>query len=585
MDRETYTQEAYRQLNQKEYYRKLKEPIYPKTVERIKQIIRKLGEKNFLNQKQITYLMPPDVPRGRIFYLLPKIHKNPESWSVPFRMPPGRPIVSDCDSDTYATAEYIEYFLNPISTRHPSYIKDTYHFIQKIKQIKLPKECLLFTIDIESLYTNIDTTVGLAAVKELFARYPNKKRPDGEILELLEINLTQNDFEFNLDWFLQIKGTAMGKKFAPSYANIFMARWEEEALAGWPIKPLHYLRFLDDIWGIWPGTDKQFRDFAEHLNKFHNSIKIKYTLDPHKVNFLDTITYKGDDFEKTGQLQTRVFFKETDTHALLHRSSFHPGHTFRGIIKSQLMRFHRISSEPEGFWEATKTLFGTLEGRGYSRSFLRTCLRRFLRGDREAANPDTKRKNIIPFVSTFSDYSLKLNRRIKENFNKFIASGTILKDYELISAYRRNKNLKDLLIKSKLPQEHTNDPKSTPMREFKPKRYIANPKSKSIFEIWPPLNENIFNCVYLIFCTVCNLQYVGETKNDLRTRMCQHRYNVKNKKETHTIVVQHFIKHDGALRVMGLQYNPFWTNNTRKQVEREWIEKLNSKYPWGLNER
>lgn len=29
---------------------------------------------------------------------------------------------------------------------------------------------------------------------------------------------------------MQIKGTAMGKKFAPAYDNIFMAEWETSAL-------------------------------------------------------------------------------------------------------------------------------------------------------------------------------------------------------------------------------------------------------------------------------------------------------------------------------------------------------------------
>lgn len=35
---------------------------------------------------------------------------------------------------------------------------------------------------------------------------------------------------FNGKNYLQIKGTAMGKKFAPAYANIFMANWEKEVL-------------------------------------------------------------------------------------------------------------------------------------------------------------------------------------------------------------------------------------------------------------------------------------------------------------------------------------------------------------------
>ena len=44
----------------------------------------------------------------------------------------------------------------------------------------------------------------------------------------------------------------MGKKFAPNYANIFMAKWEKEALKKCPKEPQVYFRFLDDIFIIWP---------------------------------------------------------------------------------------------------------------------------------------------------------------------------------------------------------------------------------------------------------------------------------------------------------------------------------------------
>jgi len=40
----------------------------------------------------------------------------------------------------------------------------------------------------------------------------------------------------------------------------------------------------------------------------------------------------------------KIFFKNTDTHQLLHASSHHPKHTTKGILKSQFIRFKRISS-------------------------------------------------------------------------------------------------------------------------------------------------------------------------------------------------------------------------------------------------
>ena len=72
-------------------------------------------------------------------------------------------------------------------------------------------------------YTNIDNTNGLEAVKQIFNKNPDPERPDKEILELLKINLENNDFEFNSQWYLQTWGTLMGKKFAPNYANLFLA--------------------------------------------------------------------------------------------------------------------------------------------------------------------------------------------------------------------------------------------------------------------------------------------------------------------------------------------------------------------------
>ncbi|GAA6102481.1 uncharacterized protein LOC114849825, partial [Tachysurus ichikawai] len=481
MDRAAYVREAHRQLHQPQYYQKLNQLLSDTTGPEVRKILTKLKEEGFINRRQLLYLIGPDSPRQRRFYLLPKIHKDPQTWSVPFQMPPGRPIVSDCGSDTYATAEYIEYFLNPLSTRHPSYVRDTYDFLDRIRTIDLPDHCFLFTIDVDSLYTNIDTTAGLTAVKEWFDRYPDKHRPDQHLLGLLKINLIQNDFEFNSEYFLQIKGTAMGKKFAPSYANIFMAKWEEGALATWPVKPLHYYRFLDDIWGVWVESELEFQKFVNYLNQFDPSIKVKHTLHPSEVTFLDTVTYKGGDFSKTHRLQVRVHFKETDTHALLHKQSFHPKHTFKGLIKSQLLRFQRISSKMEEFWWATRTLFGALRKRGYSRSFLRGCLKLFRASSSQKKKTPLEDTEIIPFVSTFSDSSVILNRRVKENFNKFMGEGEILNGHKVISAYKKNPNLRDQLVRASLasPQQHKKKTKIE--SQFCPKRYISNPRTKEVF--------------------------------------------------------------------------------------------------------
>lgn len=258
-----------------------------------------------ITAKQRYYLYGDDPPCPRKFYLLPKIHKNPETGTVPNRDLSGRPIVSDCGSKSYWTTEFIDHFLNPISQKHLSYVKD-------------------------SLYTNINTVAGLKAVKEAFNRYLDSSIPDKHILELLELSQTKYDFEFNNEWYLQIHGTAMGKRFAPAYANIYMVDWERTVFPKCQKVPLIYQRFLDDIFGIWNDSETEFRNLIAVLNSHHN-ISLKTNLQKEKIEFLDTEVYITAERNGEKRLGTRVYFKPTDTHALLHKSSYHPRHTFREL--------------------------------------------------------------------------------------------------------------------------------------------------------------------------------------------------------------------------------------------------------------
>lgn len=576
MDREQYVLEAQRQLNDPTYYKKLENPIYMETIPMIQDILLNLKKKKVINAKQLQYLQGDLQPRERRFYILPKIHKNPSTWTVPYEIPKGRPIVSDCGSETYQTAEFLDFFLNPLSTRHPSYVKDTCHFVNLVKNIKAPSEFYFFSMDVASLYTNIDIEAGMTAVKRIFSRYPDPGRPDEEILQLLEINLRRNDFVFDGQFYLQVKGTAMGKRFAPAYANIFMSIWEEEVFLKCDKKPLYYLRYLDDIWGIWEGSIEEFNCFLFTLNSHDLSIQLEAEIHAESIDFLDTTVFRGPDFDATQRLDVKVFFKKTDLHALLYKSSFHPKHTFGGLVKSQLLRFHRICTRRENFLEAVTILFRSLLKRGYSRSFLRRCFKNF---------EIVKQKQdgeLIPLITTFDSTSRYLNGKWKSNFGSLDRS-QFLPKFRVISAYRRNPNLRDLLVFAKLPSSQTEKfQKFT--KQFSNLKFIWNCKEKLILKITQSFSTKSVNCIYVLFCVKCDLKYVGETRNSLFTRFTQHRYNIRHKKEQNTLVVQHFLFHGvDSLRIAGLQRSEVWTDWERKKMERRWIYRLGTREPYGLN--
>lgn len=583
MDRKQYIWEAKRQLNDTKYYKKLAKPMYTDTFNIVQKIFQKIYEKKLINAKQKNYLIGSSEPRARIFYLLPKIHKSPHTWSIPYKIPPGRPIVSDCSSETYRAAEFIDYYLNPLAKLHKSYIRDTYDFIEKIRNLHIPSDAILFTIDVDSLYTNIDTSQGMAAVKQAFQKHYVKKRPDKELLQLLEINLTRNDFIFDGEFYLQIKGTAMGKKFAPAYADLFMAAWETSALRACKKQPLHYYRYLDDIWGVWEHSQEDFDEFLNTMNNHNQHIKLKACTDPNKVDFLDTTTFKGIDFHNKHTLDIKVFFKETDTHALLHKSSFHPKHTFAGLIKSQLLRFHRICTQKEDFLTATKTLFAALKCRGYSKTFLKNCHKNFLQTKPALIS------TALPLVTTFSPATLPLIREIKKNFKETFDNHKPGVHMRIIAAYRKNKNLKDHLVRADLTPlcMLTNRGQQRSSQEyFRQIKWVENTQRDKVFRTEKIASPQTKNCVYLITCTVCFLMYVGETGNTVHIRFTAHKSNILRKAQMDRHIVKHFAQHGWpAVQATVLEANPHWSRDQRRRCERNWISLLGTEYPRGLNER
>ena len=69
--------------------------------------------------------------------------------------------------------------------------------------------------------------------------------------------------EFNDKHFLQKRGTAIGRRMAPAYANIFMPDLETKLLDLAPVKPYVWLRYSDDIFIVWTAGEEKLQDFLQ----------------------------------------------------------------------------------------------------------------------------------------------------------------------------------------------------------------------------------------------------------------------------------------------------------------------------------
>jgi len=443
MNRTAYITEAYRQLNNPKYYQRISTPRRIEIIPQINAILTNMLKEGYISDGQFDFLQAKPTDKTRYFHLLPKVHKEFAKWPQK-NMPEGRPIVGDCETESRRISDLIDYYIKPISTSHPSYVKDTYDFVSRIRNRRVEPSWLLVTGDVTALYTNMQINRTIAVTKRALANNPQAKRPDKYLIELLEIALRNNDFIFNEEIFLQIHGTAMGKSFAPSLANLYLVDFDRRATTGFRIRPHFYFRFLDDVFFLWPGTREELKEFELFLNSVIPDITITLKAHEKEIDFLDTTVFKHPSTDAT-TLQTRTYFKSTDTHQLLHVSSFHPPHTCQGILKSQLLRFKRLSSFKTDFDQACRTLFRVLRRRGYNdRMLRRTKLETWngIHGLRRTATPIP----ILPMVIPYSPLSTQLTRGWRDS----LAPSPLFTNHRIIAAYSKHRNLAQRITSSKL---------------------------------------------------------------------------------------------------------------------------------------
>jgi len=233
------------------------------------------------------------------------------------------------------------------------------------------------------------------------------------VLKLLNQVLTLNNFVFNDEHFLQIKGCAMGTICAPSYAKIFMGRFESERI--YPkIESIiqSYLRYIDDVFLIWTGSKEEFERFVVELSKCHESIKFDYEISDKLVNFLDTAVYITED----GTLKTKLHTKPTDRQNYLHHKSAHPNPLLKSIPFGQALRVKRICSEEDEYKSSIKQLKDSFLQRGYKGGEIDQQLERANNVKRESLF-ENKTKNPSSRVMLITKYN-RTNPDLKKIFEK-----------------------------------------------------------------------------------------------------------------------------------------------------------------------
>ena len=573
MDTEDYIKKVNEDLSQNNTYQKQKKDPTTLINNKVTKIVKDM-HKNGIIDDDLKKYMTPNLSRPGNVKANPKVHKEGH---------PIRTIISGINHPTEKMAEIAEHELDEWVGKLPTYVKDTTHFLQILDKIKsaIPPGYLMFTMDVKGLYPSIPKNEGLQACKQALEHRSSKTIPTDAVMTMIETVLSNNIFRFDNTNFIQIEGTAIGSRLGRNYACTYMGNWEKQLLENTDKTPMLFLRYVDDIFGIWGDTEETLHEFHKSANNIHSRIKVDLKYSHTEIDFLDVKIYNNN-----GSIETTIYEKPSDKHMYLHAKSDHPKTTKNAIAYGLGIRAKRICSKEKYYKQNRKKIVNNITRRGYRRKEVDKQLQKVDKLTREEVlryKENNKQQNRIPLTVTYGNYLPNIQRIVHDRLNILHRSEnmkTIFPEAPL-TAYRRDANLQDILVHMKhrriFAQTPTKCQKKCAICKYITQDITFN-HHNTTYTFNTEINCKTSNLIYGIKCHRCEMiLYVGETGTTIYERFQNHISSIKRKQDhpvsEHFNTPDHKLEHLTIICIEKIRKNDI---HYRKIRESFWIAKLNT---------
>jgi len=247
-----------------------------------------------------------------------------------------------------------------------------------------------------------------------------------------------------------------------------------------------------------------------------------------------------------------------------------------------------LSSSKNDYDNTCKILFSFLKNRGYTYAMMKKCKNEIWLNYREKTDENINvDKPIIPIILDYCSINQKLGKMYKD----LLIKDKISENHKVVVAFKNSKNLKQILIRSKLENIANGHFYTCGNNRCNTCKFYAidttniwSSHFNSKHRIQNKITCSTRNLIYLITCQKCHLQYVGETSRTLRDRTADHISTIKLKKQTPIGIHFNSSKHSVLdFKIVGIE--AIENENTKLRTSREkfWQRTLGTLYPRGLN--
>ncbi|XP_018364727.1 PREDICTED: uncharacterized protein LOC108762292, partial [Trachymyrmex cornetzi] len=307
LNRIDYISKMENMLSDTDTYERVEKDPTKKIICEVRLLVR-WKRKEYINEYTYRMLLTTDGSTPRA-YGLTKIHKP----GFPLRL-----IVSSINSLLYNLALYLHKVIDEAVPKVPSYVKNSFDLINKLKNVNIEQDCMLVSFDVVSLFT-IPIELATDSLMRRWGHISGKTSISlDEFLIAFRLVLNSTFFTFNNKIYKQIFGTPMGSPLSPIVANIVMQDLEDNAIERLPCRLSFYYRYVDDI--ILAAPSDSIADILRIFNSFH--ARLQFTVEVCKdgrISFLDTML-----IVENGRLVFDGYRKATYSGRFLNFNSHHP---------------------------------------------------------------------------------------------------------------------------------------------------------------------------------------------------------------------------------------------------------------------
>jgi len=211
-DRETYLMKTQDQISGGDYEltKKKEKTILRRLHKRLMDQLISMGITDYKEQRLYSVTGPVLASMA----LLKKVHKKKF---------PGRAYVSQIDGPSYYICKELTNIINPLDEKGESFLRDTYHFKESIRDVEVQDRDLIGTLDIVGMFPNIPVAKTLEVTRE---ELENDETLSGrtkwkidDIMKLLEISIET--------YFKQLMERFIIREMGYLLESLFLSHWQE----------------------------------------------------------------------------------------------------------------------------------------------------------------------------------------------------------------------------------------------------------------------------------------------------------------------------------------------------------------------